>query len=440
MTLRWIPAELHTHTFHSDGSQSLQELAQSAKQAGIEVIALTDHNTQSGLVDRDVVEHDIGLRIIAGMEWTTFYGHMVTLGLQQYVDWRQVGQGDIEQGIRHVHEAGGIAGIAHPFRIGSPICTGCYWEYPIHNWSQVDYIEVWSTLMPFMKQDSQRAFALWTALLNEGHRLAATSGRDWHRTLPDDAPAAITYIGLGSVTEEHSQYGSAPGKSKVGSEQLHAHERLNETEQQHTTNEQHANDSDLDSVSVADDPHRTDNAAAIDNPHSITYSASLHRVQDRQYIAAIRSGRLTVTMGPVLDLYAVVHNQAVDQQEDGAGLENIHTSSSLSQLDGSERTIYRIGDTIVGANAQLQLHIRLDRRLRHTQYKLAAQKLRLVIMSDQGVLAETKLDSEQQWQEWTVRIAAPARWLRAELYGCFGDVYGMIAFTNAIYIQAGSAD
>ncbi len=73
MSIRWIPAELHTHTFHSDGSQSLLELAQSAKEAGIETIALTDHNTQSGLIDREQVEASTGIRIIPGMEWTTFY-------------------------------------------------------------------------------------------------------------------------------------------------------------------------------------------------------------------------------------------------------------------------------------------------------------------------------------------------------------------------------
>ncbi len=81
---------------------------------------------------------------MAGMEWTTFYGHMVTgLVLLQYVDWRTVGQGDIEQGISQVHEAGGDSWYCpYHFSIGSPICTGCYWEYPIHDWSQVDYIEV----------------------------------------------------------------------------------------------------------------------------------------------------------------------------------------------------------------------------------------------------------------------------------------------------------
>ncbi|MFD1990814.1 CehA/McbA family metallohydrolase [Paenibacillus nicotianae] len=193
--MKWIPSELHTHTLHSDGQHTLDELVQSALNLGIDCIALTDHNTQSGLQDRQRIQYETGIHIIPGMEWTTFYGHMITLGIATYVDWRNFGIYNIEKGIDQVHTQGGLVGIAHPFRIGSPICTGCYWEYPITNWQKIDYIEVWSTLMPAIKKDSQRAFAWWTSLLNEGHRITATSGRDWHRTEAHDAPAAITYLG-----------------------------------------------------------------------------------------------------------------------------------------------------------------------------------------------------------------------------------------------------
>ncbi len=409
--LRWTPAELHTHTFHSDGSQSLQELAQAARQAGIDVIALTDHNTQSGLMDRDGIEASTGLRIIAGMEWTTFYGHMVTIGLQQYVDWRQVGQGDIEKGIHLVHEAGGIAGIAHPFRIGSPICTGCYWEYPIHDWSQVDYIEVWSTLMPFMKQDSQRAFALWTELLNEGHRLAATSGRDWHRTLPDDAPAAITYIGLNPIGEQ----------------------KLEEVEQKLDRDQNAATEQRMHEQPQTNTPASIDPSEWVAAHDQAEQHASIHRSDDHSYIEAIRSGRLSVTMGPLLDLYAVVHHYEATNKHEVT--EGIYSHSLLPESDHSACSIYQIGDVIHTGHQQLQLHIQLDRKIRHSHYELPSQKLRLVMMSDQGILAETKLDSEEPWQEWIIAVPAPTKWLRAELYGYFHEVCGMLAFTNAIYID-----
>ncbi|UUZ79106.1 CehA/McbA family metallohydrolase [Paenibacillus sp. P26] len=194
--MRWIACELHTHTFHSDGKQTLEELAQGAAALGFECIALTDHNTMTGLKDRHEVEEKTGIRIIPGMEWTTFFGHMVTIGLQDYVDWRPVGLKDIHRGIAEVHAKGGIAGMAHPFRMGTPVCTGRYWEYEISDWNDIDYIEVWSGTFPSIKKDNARAFALWTDRLNAGYRITATSGRDWHVQSSTGEPISVTYLGI----------------------------------------------------------------------------------------------------------------------------------------------------------------------------------------------------------------------------------------------------
>ncbi|ANS73904.1 histidinol-phosphatase [Paenibacillus yonginensis] len=194
--MSWLACELHTHTFHSDGKQSLQELAAGAKSLGFDCIALTDHNTMTGLADKEEVERATGISIIPGMEWTTFFGHMVTIGLDRYVDWRPVGPGDLHAGLAKVHDQGGIAGMAHPFRPGSPMCTGCYWEFEVSDWNDIDYIEVWSTTFAPLKNNNARAYRFWTDKLNEGFRLAATSGRDWHHQEPTDEPLSVTYLHL----------------------------------------------------------------------------------------------------------------------------------------------------------------------------------------------------------------------------------------------------
>ncbi|MEK8126410.1 CehA/McbA family metallohydrolase [Paenibacillus filicis] len=193
----WLPYELHTHTFHSDGEHSLQELAASAKDIGLRGIAMTDHNTMSPLLDRQAVEKSTGLHIVQGMEWTTFFGHMLVMGITRYVDWRDLGIDEIHKGIERVHEQGGIVGIAHPFRAGSPLCTGCYWEYEIADWHDIDYIEVWSYTLPSMLTSNQRAFRMWTDLLNQGYRITGVCGRDWHSSAvkPSD-PVAVTYLQL----------------------------------------------------------------------------------------------------------------------------------------------------------------------------------------------------------------------------------------------------
>lgn len=110
--MRWLACELHTHTFHSDGRQSLSELAEGSIRLGFECFALTDHNTMSGLEDSEQVEREWGTAIIPGMEWTTFYGHMIMLGIQDFVDWREAEKYGIHKGIADIHRKGGLVGMA----------------------------------------------------------------------------------------------------------------------------------------------------------------------------------------------------------------------------------------------------------------------------------------------------------------------------------------
>jgi predicted metal-dependent phosphoesterase TrpH len=198
--MRWVACELHTHTVHSDGRMTVADLARAAKGNGLECIALTDHNTISGQRDIPLVERETGIRIVPGMEWTTFWGHMVAMGVSTYVEWRNLSRLDILKGIDAIHAAGGLAGVAHPFRPGSPFCTGCHWDYQMPDWSRADYLEVWSGTEPPNHWVNRRAFELWTGFLNSGIRLTAVSGRDWHS--PDrKALAAITWLAVDSRFE-----------------------------------------------------------------------------------------------------------------------------------------------------------------------------------------------------------------------------------------------
>lgn len=194
--IRWIPCELHTHTTNSDGSWTLKELCREAKKLGLECIALTDHNTISGHQEIPEASIETGIQVVPGMEWTTFYGHMLAMCVRDYVDWRFITQDGIDEGIAAIHKAGGLAGIAHPYRPGSPICTGCHWDYKIKNWNAVDYIEVWSETFPSVDPVNERAMELWTQCLNQGLKCTATSGKDWHCPQNNDLPYAVTYLGI----------------------------------------------------------------------------------------------------------------------------------------------------------------------------------------------------------------------------------------------------
>lgn len=201
---KWLPFELHCHTFHSDGKQTLMELTEAAKSLGLSGVALTDHNTMTGLSNRVEVVAATGVEVIPGLEWTTFFGHMLTLGIEEYVDWRNLSPFHIHRGIEGVHRQGGLVGIAHPFRVGSPMCTGCYWEFEVTDWNEIDYIEVWSGLFPSIRRNNSRALDMWTGLLNQGHRIAATSGRDWHVSDPVSEPISATYLELSEEISSQS--------------------------------------------------------------------------------------------------------------------------------------------------------------------------------------------------------------------------------------------
>lgn len=137
------PILLHCHTNHSDGTFTPLALAEAAREAGYQGMALTDHNTCSGC-DAYYMEENIDFPMLRSMEWTTYYGHMLVFGIEEIVDWRDADLFNIDTKIAEVKAKGGLVGIAHPFDPGNPICTGCHWEFDVHNWENVDAIEIWN--------------------------------------------------------------------------------------------------------------------------------------------------------------------------------------------------------------------------------------------------------------------------------------------------------
>lgn len=60
--------DLHTHSSASDGQYAPARLVELARQAGIEVLALTDHDTVDGLAQAEPAARKLGLRLIPGIE------------------------------------------------------------------------------------------------------------------------------------------------------------------------------------------------------------------------------------------------------------------------------------------------------------------------------------------------------------------------------------
>ena len=60
--------DLHSHTLHSDGQRTPDELLAEAAGAGVRVLAVTDHDTVSGIADCQRAAAGLGVRLVPGIE------------------------------------------------------------------------------------------------------------------------------------------------------------------------------------------------------------------------------------------------------------------------------------------------------------------------------------------------------------------------------------
>ncbi len=60
--------DLHSHTVHSDGQRSPDELLGEAAAAGVKVLSVTDHDTVSGIADATAAATRRGIRLVPGIE------------------------------------------------------------------------------------------------------------------------------------------------------------------------------------------------------------------------------------------------------------------------------------------------------------------------------------------------------------------------------------
>lgn len=64
-------ADLHCHTYHSDGSFSVQELAAAARASGLSAVALTDHDSMASAMQAERLSTP-DCRVVAGLELSTW--------------------------------------------------------------------------------------------------------------------------------------------------------------------------------------------------------------------------------------------------------------------------------------------------------------------------------------------------------------------------------
>jgi hypothetical protein len=68
-----VRIDLHTHSRVSDGTESPGDLVRAAQAAGLDVVALTDHDTAAGWDEAAATAHQIGIELVRGMEISTLH-------------------------------------------------------------------------------------------------------------------------------------------------------------------------------------------------------------------------------------------------------------------------------------------------------------------------------------------------------------------------------
>jgi hypothetical protein len=167
----WLKGDLHLHSTHSDGSYTIEDNANMAKEKGLDFIALTDHNT----ISQNYTYESYGnVLFIPGMELTTYKGHCNLYGVKDPLkDFRATNNEEIRNLLQEARNNGCNISINHPF---DPYCP---WEY---GWDvDYDWVEVWNG--PWT-EGNEWTLHWWQEQLVQGRKLVVVGGSDCHRPHP----------------------------------------------------------------------------------------------------------------------------------------------------------------------------------------------------------------------------------------------------------------
>jgi len=212
----WRRGDFHTHTAHSDGScASLAgrrvpcpafRTLEAARRAGLDFIAVTDHNTAAQNASlRELQAYYDTMLIIPGREITTFFGHMNVLGLTGPLEFQLGGPRlpRIDALLDDVAKQGGIASVNHPGMPSGEACMGCGWIVKDMDRAKLSAVEIANggTMRFTGSAEGQlNHIPFWESLLDKGYRVTGIGGSDNHdpdaaanAQFPVGRPATVVY-------------------------------------------------------------------------------------------------------------------------------------------------------------------------------------------------------------------------------------------------------
>jgi len=156
--------DMHVHTNYSDSSGTVEEVIKTAKEKGLNGIAITDHDTLEGA--KVAMNMQDGVIVIPGEEIKTRNGEILALGIDEAVPEDL----PIEEAIRIVHLQEGLVFIPHP----TIPFFGRLKETDMRRLN-IDGLEVFSAISPFADHYATKNMAIAKRL-----GLSTIAGSDSH--------------------------------------------------------------------------------------------------------------------------------------------------------------------------------------------------------------------------------------------------------------------
>lgn len=173
--LRWVACDFHSHTLHSDGSLPVAAVAALARSAGLELLAITDHNTVAHHAELAETGRRLGIGLLPGQEVTTDAGHANAFGPIDWIDFRRPAAGWADA----VTEAAGLLSINHP------LAGDCSWWHPVP--AGATLAEIWHS--SWLDTRWTGPIAWWQS---RGSSTVPIGGSDWHRPGSNASPGGPT--------------------------------------------------------------------------------------------------------------------------------------------------------------------------------------------------------------------------------------------------------
>jgi predicted metal-dependent phosphoesterase TrpH len=107
-----LACDLHVHTnFSKDGESSVEEILRRAEEAGLDAIAITDHDSVDGV--KKALACNTTVLIIPGIEVTTKQGHLIVLGVTDLIPAGL----DVIVTVEIARRMGALAILPHPYHV-----------------------------------------------------------------------------------------------------------------------------------------------------------------------------------------------------------------------------------------------------------------------------------------------------------------------------------